>query len=112
MEVKYHKNAAKGKWFHLSLIEQMANIGSEVGRAARWQGQDENLFQGAVERALELFDLTMADPRWVARKRLREIGLARELFCDGVYGGKEYGTSLHDLERYFFPFAFASRKDV
>jgi hypothetical protein len=28
-----HKNLAEGKWFKLSFIEQMANIGSEVERA-------------------------------------------------------------------------------
>jgi hypothetical protein len=33
-----HKELAAGKWFTLSLPEQLANIGSEVGRARRWQG--------------------------------------------------------------------------
>ena len=102
-----HKDLAAGRWFEFSLIEQLANIGSEVSRARRWFGKDEKLFQGAVDRALELFDLTLQDPRW--RKRLKELARARELFCDAVFGGKEYGSRLEDLDRYFFHFAFAAR---
>ena len=86
----------------MSLAEQMANIGSEVGRSAKWQGKDEKIFDGAVLRAFELLDLTLEDPRW--KKRLFELGRLKEVFCDGVLGGKEYGTDLHDLEKYFMPF--------
>ena len=103
----FHKELTEGRWFKLSLIEQLANIGSEVGRAYKWRGKDENIFWGAVERALELFDLTLEDLRW--RGRLKEITRVREIFCDAVFGGKEYGTSLIDLERYFFFFAYAAR---
>lgn len=102
-----HTSLAAGRWQTLSLVEQMANIGSEVGRALRWQGQDAELFSGAARRALELFDLTIGDPRW--RGRLKEITRARELFCDAIAGGKEYGSSLEDLDRYFLPFAVAAR---
>ena len=97
-----HKNLAQGRWHKFSLAEQLANIGSEVGRAAKWQGKDEQNFNGAVARALELIDLTVEDPRW--QNRLFEIGRIREVFCDGVLGGKEYGTDLKNLENYFYPF--------
>ncbi len=103
-----HKNLAAGKWFKLSLAEQMANIGSEVSRTSRWLGKDENLFWGAFERALELFDLTLADPRWKGRRR--EIARAREVFCDAVYGGKLYKSSFRDLVKYFDIFAFSARR--
>lgn len=102
-----HAQAAAGAWFRLSLFEQLGNIGSEVGRACRWQKKDGKIFQGAVERALELFDLTLEDPRW--RGRRRELARVREVFCDAVYGAKEYGSSLDDLEKYFYPFASAAR---
>ena len=98
-----HKNAAAGRWYTMSTAEQLANIGSEVGRAAKWQGKDENTFYGAVTRALELFDLTLEDSRWRGG-RLLELGRLREVFCDGVLGGKEYGTDLASLESYFLPF--------
>ena len=103
-----HKSLASGKWQELSLVEQLGNIGSEVSRAFRWQGKDEKLFQKAVERALELFDLTLEDSRW--RGRLREIARAREVFCDAFLGGKEYGSTLEDLNNYFLQFGLAARR--
>ena len=102
-----HKELADGGWQRFNLMEQMTNIGAEVGRARKWRGKDEELFQGAVERALELFDLTLEDPRW--RTRLREIARAREVFLDAVFGGKEYRSTLEELDRYFSQFAYAAR---
>lgn len=112
MQVRYHKEASQGKWFELSIMEQLSHIGSEVSRAKNWKYKDPALFEGATARALELFDLTLEDPRWRAQKKLREIALARELFCDALFEGKEYGASLEELDRYFLPFAFAARKGV
>lgn len=104
----YHTTLGGGRWRTFSLAEQLGNIGSEVSRALKWRGKDEKLFQGAVRRALELFDLTLADPRWSGR--LREIARSREIFCDAVFGGKEYKSSLEDLDRYFLHFAFLARR--
>jgi len=105
----FHKNLQE-QWFEMSLAEQMGNIGSEVGRAAKTENQNPERFWGAVERALELFDLTLADERW--RGRLKEIGRAREVFCDAVLGGHEYNSFLPDLERYFMLFALLARSRV
>lgn len=99
------------KWAKLSLMEQLGNIGSEVGRAASWQGRDTKTFTGAVERALELFDLTLDDERWIG-PRHREIACAREVFCDAFYGGHLYHSSMKDLERYFFPYALLARNTL
>src|SRR3989344_619789 len=103
-----HKELAAGRWFELSFNDQMGNIGSEVGRARKWRGKDEKIFQGAVERALDLFDLTLEDGRW--KGRWHEIARSREVFVDAVFGGKEYKSSLEDLEKYFMQFALAARK--
>ncbi len=35
----FHKELQKGKWNKLSLIEQMANIGSEVSRTINWKNK-------------------------------------------------------------------------
>lgn len=104
-----HKNLRE-KWLKMSFAEQMGNIGSEVGRAARTQNQNPERFWGAVERALELFDLTLTDTRW--HGRFREIGRAKEVFCDAVLGGREYNSFLPDLERYFMQFALLVRSRV
>jgi len=103
-----HKELAMGRWQKFSLAEQLGNIGSEVLRASHQENKNEKLFWGAVERGLELFDLTLDDPRWKGRRR--EIARAREVFCDAVYGGKLYKSSLQDLTRYFDIFALAARR--
>ncbi len=102
-----HRELAAGRWAALSLAAQLANVGAEVGRMLRWRGRDDRLSEGAFERALELLDLTLADPRW--RGRLREIGRVRELLCDAAGGGREYGATLEELDRYFLAFAVAER---
>ncbi|MCH7551845.1 hypothetical protein IIB49_00380 [Patescibacteria group bacterium] len=110
MNITFYKELAQGRWFTLSLAEQFANIGSEVGRAALWRGKNKEHFDNAVLRALELFDLTLSDIRW--RGRLREIARAREVFCDAVLGGKQYNSTLESFEQYFYPFTFAARKYI
>src|SRR3989344_696324 len=98
-----HQNLASCRWHELSLMEQLGNIGSEVLRAARSRDKDEKIFWGAVERALELFDLTLNDPRWMGR--YLEVEKAREVFCDALYGGHLYKSNFDDLIRYFDQFA-------
>lgn len=105
-----HKNLAAGRWFTLSLVEQLGNVGSEVGRAGararEGKAPQDNL---ALDRAFELLDLTISDPRW--RKRLKEIVRAREVLADTFYGNREYGSTPEDLEKYFFHYAMAARKN-
>ncbi|MGE3154528.1 MAG: hypothetical protein AB7G48_17630 [Nitrospiraceae bacterium] len=102
-----HRELAAGRWQTMPLVEQLANVGSDVGRAARWQGKDLARCQQAFDRALELLDLTLADPRWTGRRK--ELGRARELLCDAMLGGSMYGSDLAALDRYFLPFAVAAR---
>lgn len=102
-----HQTLAEGRWGQFSLVEQLANIGSEVGRAARWQNKNAQSYEMASRRALELLDMTMRDSRW--RGRLKEISRAREIFCDAFLGSGIYKTTLPDLERYFSQFAVVAR---
>ena len=75
-----HGDAAR-RWSRLELVEQLGNVGSEVERAIRaHEAGLTGRFEGAFERALELFDLTAADSRWRGH-RLQEILRAREEFC-------------------------------
>lgn len=110
MDVVYHKSLASGHWFELSLAEQMGNIGSEIGRAVKRKQRGESTeADKAVERALELFDLTMSDSRWLKTRRLREIARAREVACDLFFGDNIYGSTFESLEKYFYQFAVAAR---
>ena len=102
-----HQHLAAGRWHTLSLVEQLANVGSDVARAARWYGKDQSRCEQAFERALELLDLTITDNRWNGRRK--ELTRARELLCDAMLGGTTYGSDLASLDRYFFHFAMAAR---
>lgn len=103
-----HTELQSGGWQNLSLMEQLANIGSEVGRTAKWHIKNPSYSEAGFNRALELFDLTLRDSRW--KGRLKEVARARELFVDAYFGGKEYHSSLDGMEKYFYPFAFAARR--
>lgn len=101
-----HKDLANGRWFQMSLADQLGNIGSEISRAGKQQNKDKNLFDKTVARALELFDLTMQDKRW--KGRLKEIGRAKDVFCDAVFDGKEYGSTFKNIQKYFDYFGIAA----
>jgi hypothetical protein len=103
-----HPGLAGGRWQELTLAEQLANVGAEVGRMRRRLGPGGVASSPAFERALELLDLTLADPRW--RGRRKEIARAREILCDAALGGQEYGATLDDLDRYFLAFAVLARR--
>ncbi|MEO8513109.1 MAG: hypothetical protein ABI543_06105 [Ignavibacteria bacterium] len=106
----YHKELAAGRWFELSLPEQMANIGSEVHRAIMWHRKNDECFQNAFERALELFDLTLDDSRW--KGKFKEICISREVFCSLMIEGGNYDNldkELTSIDNYFTQFAYLVR---
>lgn len=104
-----HSSLAAGRWQTLSLSEQLGNVGSEVERAFRAydRGQDDR-FARALERALELFDLTATDPRWKLHQR-REVLRAREQFCRVFYDDTAEPDLAAFLTKYFLQFAVAAR---
>ena len=106
-----HQQLAEGGWHKLSLTEQMANIGSEITRALRWQAKgDKEMMEKALDRGLELFDLTIGDYRW--ERRLKEICRMREVVGDYFFGKNSYHSTSESLEKYFFYFALAGRLDL
>lgn len=102
-----HRNLAAGRWQTLTLAEQLGNIGSEVGRAVH--ARDSVQRTSAGYRALELFDLTLADRRWYHRGS--EVGRAREVVGDFLFGGNTYHSTAASLENYFMQFALVARRD-
>jgi hypothetical protein len=95
------------RWQKFTLIEQMANIGAEVGRAINWKVQNKTLAQEAYYRALELWEATLIDPK--NKFRLKEINRAREMFGDWFLGINEYRSNAAEWENYFYQFNFAAR---
>ena len=103
-----HKELAKsGRWFKLSLVEQLANVGSDIERTIQWKNKGDLTYsQQAFERALELLDLTIADPK--NRKRLKEIVRTREALVDHFVYDNEYNSSDELWQKYFFNFNYAA----
>ena len=98
-----HKNIEE-QWLKESVAYQMANIGSEVSRSLKNQDKPAR-FQGAFDRALELFDLTIKSAQIFGRTgELREICRAREEFCD-YFNGNSYHTDPAKMQRYYDQFA-------
>ena len=105
-----HKDLAAGRWKELSLMEQMANIGSEVERALKWQAKNNAAYcRQAFERALELIDLTLESIRSYAC--LKEVARMREAVVDYFAGQNEFKSSEDSWHRYFLPFTYAARKN-
>jgi hypothetical protein len=102
-----HKQLAAGRWFTLSLIEQLANVGMDVERAIQWKKRDNLEYsRNAFKRALELLDLTIDDPK--NRKRLKEPCRVRELLVDYFVYANEYGSDDRFWHDYFFVFNYAT----
>ena len=113
MSETQHRDLASGRWWQLSLAEQMGHVGSEVSRAVRWTSRNPDLARGALHRALELLDLTLADPRQrQSLARLREIARAREVVADFFAGPNQYGSTASSLQKYFDAYAMAARRAV
>lgn len=103
-----HEQLAAGKWAKLTLVEQMANVGSEVGRAISWREKGNwDYSQRAFERALELLDLTISDEK--NKTRLREIVRTREVLVDYFQFKNVYQSTKKSWENYFTAFNFAAK---
>jgi hypothetical protein len=104
-----HKELISGKWAQMSLMEQLANVGSEVSRTSKWKKKENEIYaQNSFERALELLDLTILhSPRFPATK---ELCRAREEICKHFY--ESDADEFEKLNRYFLPFALAVRKKL
>lgn len=101
-----HRDLAAGRWFELPLVEQMANVGSEIERTISWRGRNRKNSTTAFERGLELLDLTIADPRH--RRRLRELTRVREALVDSFVFDNRYGSTDESWRRYFHAFTYAA----
>jgi len=103
-----HPALASGRWFELSLAEQLGNVGSEYERALKWRQQKDARFQNAFDRFLELLDLTVADKRY-SFIRKRELLRIRETACTELTQTTDSPTNLSD---YFYHFALLARKTM
>lgn len=105
-----HKQAQFGRWAKFTISEQMANIGSEVERTILWKDKNNSDYSNrALERALELLDLTVEDAK--NKSRLKEILRLREALVDYFLFNNQFSSSDELWRKYFYPFNLAARKN-
>ena len=104
----FHKEYVS-RWKRLSIFEQMANVGAEVGRTISWRKKGKKeMSRNAFYRTLELLDFTIEDSK--NKNSLKEILRVREFLVDYFAGDNIYRSTDQQWEKYFYPFNFASRK--
>lgn len=106
--MRIHKDLTFERWFRFSLFEQMANIGMDVERTIEWKNRgDLEYSSNAFERALELLDATIADPKNKGA-RLKELARVREALKDYFLSDNEYKSTDEQWQNYFYDFAYAA----
>lgn len=99
------------RWAAMTLLEQMANIGSEVGRTRKWMEKGKmQLAESAFYRGLDLIDATIKVGRSNSPSRvclLKELCRVRELYAEAFL--ENDSNSLAYLDKYFGQFAAAVR---
>ena len=102
-----HSTLAAGRWFKMTLAEQLGNVGSEYERAVRCkQRNDLHHFERAFDRMLELLDLTIGDHRW-KNHRLKELVRLREVICEEFWDTEP--SEVGSFTKYFMNFALLAR---
>jgi hypothetical protein len=102
----YHNNLQK-RWHELSLMEQLANVGSEVERALDWQGKGNREYAAiSFERSLELLDYTTEGINDFYR--LKELKRLREVLVDYFAGQNIYNSNERLFRNYFYGFNYSA----
>ena len=99
------------RWSQFALIEQMANVGAEIGRTIKWRSKGNvEMSKNAFFRGLELLDLTINDKK--NKNSLKEILRVREALVDYFMGENIYKSSDDLWEKYFYFFNLAARRGL
>jgi len=107
MIIKYHKELNKGIWSTYTIVEKLANIGSEVIRALNWKSKNAEISRLAMERALELIDITLSEEK--GEGALKELCRLRETLVDFYYYSNTYSSTADSFHRYFLSFTHAAQ---
>ncbi len=89
-------------WFHLSLPEQMVNIGNEVKRAIRFDSSSEKK-RSFLDKALFYLDLTIQDPK--NAPVVPELTMGKSVLED--YGtDQKYDCTKEQIRDYYLNFVY------
>jgi hypothetical protein len=107
--MKFHADLMPEQWFAYSFMMQLANVGSDVSRAIRWKNEgDIQSSEAAFQRALELLNLTILDPKNKGPK-LKELCRAKELLISYfMFNVNECDFTDESWQAYFFAFSYAA----
>lgn len=98
------------RWNEFTILDQMANVGAEVGRTIKWREKgNKEMSVNALYRGLELLDLTIQDKK--NKKSLKELLRVREALVDFFIGDNVYKSTESIWNKYFLFFNFAARKN-
>ena len=96
-----HGSEVYRDWSSRSITYQMGNVGSEVSRSLKWLAKgNQDRADKAINRALELFDLTI-EANVNNHARLTEILKARDEFCDYFFNDNSYRTDPIRMQKYY-----------
>lgn len=105
-----HKSLAFGSWSRMSLVEQLANIGSELERTISWKNKGNKQYsEKAFERMLELLTLTKESCKEISK--LKEISRVYELLVDYFEGDNKFASSDNLWRKYFGNYTYMSAKN-
>ena len=101
MENKYHKTLTAEKWQGFSKEDQILNIAAEFARAKNGMiDNDEKYVLDCLNRAFELLDLTINDPRW--HRGLNELLRLRDVLAQFYIQVKQgNGEDLSEFKKIF-----------
>lgn len=89
------------RWFSMTLIEQMINIGNEVKRATRFDSNREKK-EIFLNKALAYTELTMQDPK--NARACPELEICKEVLED-YKGDHKLNCTKEDINRYYMTFS-------
>ncbi|TSA23563.1 MAG: hypothetical protein D4R67_13465 [Bacteroidetes bacterium] len=93
----------RDRWNQLTILEQLGNIGSEVGRTLKLKQRGED-FEPALIRALDLFSATTELLISQRSHRTKEVMRARDQFLQALFVKED-----PSIETYFVQIAIAAR---
>lgn len=106
MSVEY--TVDRKRWAEMNIFDQMGNIYSEVGRTFKAkQNHDEEKYDQALLRAIDLFDATTLALVEQRSPKLKEVLRAKEEFLNACVAKNP--EDQRGLDRYFMQFAIAAR---
>lgn len=74
------------RWKTMSFNDRLRAIASEVGRAEIWESKDQEIYKSAIERGLELTELSLDNP--TSKEEIYPMLVIKEQLAEFYVGRK------------------------